>query len=119
MRPASAQELPRREFTGHGWVHGGGPRPSRTGLDRGQCQTGAYQSIGASSGVTLSGLGSWFSPWLSTFPAPMHAGTEKALLGLSLDTDLIAKIGGHGHTVGVLRQMSRDQLAKHYAPGET
>jgi hypothetical protein len=48
----------------------------------------------------------------------MHASTERTLLGLSLDTDLIAKIGDHGHTVGVLRQMSRDQLAKHYAPGE-
>lgn len=49
----------------------------------------------------------------------MHGKTRNALLGYGLDTDLIEKIAKCGHTIEVLRALSRKELLKHYTEQET
>lgn len=49
----------------------------------------------------------------------MHAKTKSALTALSVPTDLIAKIGSHGHSLENLRSFSRTQLGTHYTAEES
>ena len=44
----------------------------------------------------------------------MHGRTRNALLALGFDTDLIAKIDSHHHTVDALRSLSRPALLSAY-----
>ena len=44
----------------------------------------------------------------------MHGKTRNALLGYGLDTELIDRIARFGHTVELLRALSRKDLRKHY-----
>lgn len=48
----------------------------------------------------------------------MNIRTYTALLGLGFDTDLIATIGGHGHTVSALRSLSNQALQSNYSQSD-
>jgi hypothetical protein len=48
----------------------------------------------------------------------MDRRTRDSLLGRELPTDLVEKIGGHGHTVGILRSYSRKALTRFYTEEE-
>ncbi|MGB2837417.1 MAG: hypothetical protein WBC30_17445 [Candidatus Sulfotelmatobacter sp.] len=48
----------------------------------------------------------------------MHSRTYTALLGLGFDTDLIARIGAHGHTVSALRSLSNQALQLNYSQSD-
>lgn len=48
----------------------------------------------------------------------MDKRTRDSLLGRGLPTDLVDKIGGHGHTVGVLKNFSRKALTQFYTEEE-
>jgi 5-methylcytosine-specific restriction endonuclease McrA len=48
----------------------------------------------------------------------MDKRTKDSLLGRGLPTDLVERIGGHGHTVGVLKSYSRKILTQFYTDAE-
>jgi hypothetical protein len=48
----------------------------------------------------------------------MDKRTRDSLLGRGLPTDLVEKIGGYGHTVGILRNSSRKTLTQFYTEEE-
>lgn len=48
----------------------------------------------------------------------MNIRTHTALLGLGFDTDLIATIGAHGHTVSALRSLSNQALQSNYSQSD-
>jgi hypothetical protein len=48
----------------------------------------------------------------------MNQRTRDSLLGRGLPTDLVEKIGGHGHTVGILRNYSHKALTQFYTEEE-
>src|SRR5215211_267650 len=48
----------------------------------------------------------------------MDKRTRDSLLGRGLPTDLVDKISGHGHTVGVLKNFSRKALTQFYTEEE-
>jgi len=48
----------------------------------------------------------------------MHKKTYDSLLGLGFDTDIIARIDKHGHTLSALRNLSKRALAADYTENE-